>query len=274
MRQRWLVAEQAGKVVGVAHSILVPVPPIYAGAFGPPGLLMEDCCVPSDATDETRQALLDAAEEDLIAAGAKGLLASSINGGVWEPVFKRHGYAPLTQYFAKSGLSQTNGATQGAASENDIDDIVRSSAIHRRILNDLHPLFWKPHPDADARFGAWMRRSLTLADRDMFVAHDAEAFRGYAISQPATPLHFPAPHDISGVGVIDDFYHSAFEYPEHLGTETTEALTLLETAEAAREGHGNHSVLVVCPAAWASKIALLQRAGYRPAMAWHIKRQL
>src|SRR6267142_1590592 len=41
-REMWLVAEHAGRLVGVAHAMTVPVPPLYDGA-SPPGLFLVDC---------------------------------------------------------------------------------------------------------------------------------------------------------------------------------------------------------------------------------------
>lgn len=271
-RQQWLVAEAGGRPVGVTHSILLPVPPIYAGEFGPPGLIMEDCLVSPDAPTGTRHDLLKAAEADLIEAGALILLASSVPGGAWEAEYAGQGYAPLTMYFAKTGLTrQTTFPHVRQATQDDVPGIVAASAAHRRILNDLHPLFWKPHADADTRFGAWMTRSLTLEDRNMFVSEDDGGIRGYAISHPATPLHFPAPHDISAVGVIDDFFHEALTDPRKPGEPWPPAAALVSAAEAARARRGDHSVLVVCPASWTSKIQLLEQLGYRNAITWHIK---
>ncbi|MGZ2256404.1 hypothetical protein [Roseobacter sp. A03A-229] len=272
VRQQWLVAEQGDDLVGVTHTILLPVPPIYAGEMGPPGLVMEDCFVAPHAPPETRDALLTAAESDLVDAGALVLLASSVAGGAWEEEYARHGYEPLTMYFAKTGLSKASKSTHvQPASDSDVPDIVASSAVNRQILDQLHRRFWKPHAEADARFGAWMTRSLTLEDRDMFVSSDGDKVCGYAISQPATALHFPAPHDITGIGVIDDFYHDALEEPQSTDVRCAQALALFEAAEAARGRRGDHSVLVVCPVAWRSKIALLEQAGYRNAMTWHVK---
>jgi hypothetical protein len=83
-RQQWLLAEIDGRVIGITHSILVPVPPVYAGELGPPGLLMEDCFISEEAPLATTKVLLEAAEAELLKAGAKILLGSSIIGGVWE----------------------------------------------------------------------------------------------------------------------------------------------------------------------------------------------
>lgn len=272
-RQQWLVAEADGILVGVTHSILLPVPPIYAGEFGPPGLIMEDCFIAKTAPSRTQNALIQAAEDDLINAGAQILLGSSVEGGVWETEYGRHGYEPLTKYFAKTGLRQAKFDTNvSKATQGDIPGIVSASAVHRQILHDLHPTFWKPHTDADDRFGSWMTRSLTLTDRDMYVSTSDGKLSGYAISHPATPLHFPTPHDISHVGVIDDYYHDAIENPTRLGKNSPQAIALFLAAEAAREARGNTSVLVVCPAAWKSKIEMLTGMGYSNAITWHFKK--
>lgn len=272
-RQQWLVALAGRRLAGVAHSILLPVPPIYAGEFGPPGLIMEDCALAPDAPEGTRDALLRAAEADLTTAGARILLASGIQGGDWDGAYHAHGYAPLTMYFARTGLDRPAAppaAAPGArpATPDDLPGIVAASALNRRILHGLHRQFWKPHPDAGQRFGAWMQRSLTLQDRDLFVTPRGD---GYAVSQPATPLHFPPPHDISGVGVIDDFFHPATADPQALAPSAPQAAALFQAAEAARARRGDHSVLVVCAAAWRSRIALLESLGYRNAITWHIK---
>ncbi|RLJ60147.1 hypothetical protein BCF46_0344 [Litoreibacter meonggei] len=271
-RQQWLLAESGGEIVGLTHSILLPVPPIYAGEFGAPGLIMEDCFVVDAAPDGTAQSLLEAAEADLVKAGAKVLLASSIAEGAWATEYSAQNYEPLTLYFAKIGLTASAGF-KGVrqATESDVPAIVASSADNRQILNDLHS-FWKPHPEADTRFGNWMSRSLTLPDRDMFVSETEGVFRGYAVSQPATALHFPIAHDVSGIGFMDDYFHTDFESHDALRENGTAASALFRTAESALKSRGNNAALIVCPAAWSSKISLLQNEGYEPAIVWYIKR--
>lgn len=271
VRPQWLLAVHQGRVVGLAHSILLPVPPIYAGDFGPPGLIMETCCVAEDAAPDTRAVLLAAAEDDLTAAGAEVLLVSSVTGGAWEPACTARGYAPLTRYYVRTGLRQT--AVQGGvrpARADDVDAIVASSADNRRLLHFL-AAFWKPHDAADSRFGAWMHKSLTLADRDMFVAEEGGIVTGYAISQPVTPLHIPPGHEIAATGVIDDFYHTDLRDPDRLRGGGRGAAQVFEAAEAALCARGNVAALVVCPAAWTSKTALLDAAGYAPAITWFKK---
>ncbi len=271
-RQQWLLAEADGKPVGITHTILLPVPPIYAGESGAPGLIMEDCHVTDDAPADTAQALLKAAEIDLVEAGAKILLGSCAVGGTWEAEYSARNYEPLTLYLAKVGLCEPM-TLQGVrdASDEDVENIVMSGAENRRLLFDLNT-FWKPHSDADARFDAWMRKSLALADRDMFVSETNGEFTGYAISHPATPLHFPTPHDIAAIGVIDDFYHVDLADPSKLAGNGAGASELLYAAEAALEARGNDAALIVCPAAWASKIDVLEAAGYINAITWFIKR--
>ena len=271
-RQQWLLAETQGRIVGVAHTILLPVPPIYAGELGEPGLIMEDCYVTEEAPDGTAETLLKAAEADLTDAGASVLVGSSAVNGPWESEYLAKNYEPLTLYLAKVGLRR-GGPLENVreASEEDVSSIVASSADNRQIKFDLDA-FWKPHPDADARFDRWMKKSLTLTDRDMFVSEVDGEFEGYAISQPATPLHFPVPHDIGGVGIIDDYYHTDFEDPNKLEDEGRAASELLLAAEAALEARGNNAALIVCPAAWASKVSALKNDGYETAIVWFIKR--
>ena len=117
-----------------------------------------------------------------------------------------------------------------------------------------------------------MRRSLTLPDRDMRVSGPPDALEGYLIAQPASRLHFPPAHDISGTGVIDDFYHPDLADPSALANAGAGAMALLRAAEAAFAARGIGAAFVVCPAAWTSKVELLEAAGYATAMVWSIRR--
>ncbi len=271
-RERWLLARESDDVVGVAHTVLVPVPPIYAGEFGPPGLIMEDRYVSKDAPAGTRSSLLEAAEADLIDAGAKVILSSSATDGDWESEFSARDYEPLTLYFAKTGLANKAPA-QGVrkAAEKDVPSIVSSSATNREILSGFDE-FWKPHPDANDRFSDWMAFSLELTDRDMFVTEVDGHFKGYIVSQPVTPLHIPPAHEMSRTGIVDDYYHIDFEDPHSLKDSGAGATLLLRSAEAALAARGCDTALIVCPAAWISKIQLLEAAGYKNAITWLKKR--
>ena len=270
--QRWLVGETGAEIVGVTHAMHVPVPPIYDGEFGSPGLIMEDCCVSAEAPPPTRTVLLQAAEADLVQSGARMVIGTSAADGDWEEEYARQGYDPVTLYFARTRLSDATAIPHvRQANGDDIADIVAASAVNRQILQRLNPSFWRPHAEANDRFGSWMQHSLILSDRDMFVSNSHGEFRGYAISQPATRLHFPSPHDISCTGVIDDYFHQAIADPDTPSADWDEGLALLEVAEAARQKRGDSAVLVVCPAAWRTKIALLEAAGYRKAITWFVK---
>lgn len=271
--QGLLLAEADGRAIGIAHTMILPVPPIYAGGtYGPPGLVLEDCYVTDDAPEGACQLLIEAAEANLIQAGAETLLGQSAAGRVLEKEYEKRGYEPLTLYMARTGLRPAaNLPAVRSAKEADIEDIVSASAEHRRIISELNR-FWKPSDDADARFAIWMRKCLTLADHDMFVSKSDGKFHGYAISQPATHMHIPVAHDISAIGKIDDYYHVDTADPSILPIDAVGGADLLHAAEAALQARGNDAIFVVCPAAWHSKRKLLESAGYRNAMTWFKKR--
>ena len=271
-RQFWQVAEEGGRVTGVVHSMLLPVPPIYAGADGEPGLILPDSFVAPDAPVGTVEALVEAAEATLRGAGARIVLSSFVTGQTWGAAFKGRSYDPLTLYLSRTDLGDAAPATGvRPATEADIPGIVARSAENRAVLFDVDP-FWAIHPEADARFDAWMRRSLALPDRDMLVMGPAEALEGYVIAQPASRLHFPPAHDITRTGVIDDFYHPDLADPDTLADGGTGAMALLRAAEAAFVERGLGAAFVVCPAGWRSKSRMLAAAGYETAMVWSIKR--
>lgn len=271
-RQFWQVAEDDGKILGVVHSMMLPVPPIYAGAAGEPGLILPDSFAAPDAPDGTVNALVEAAEARLREAGARVLVSSFVTGRAWEAAFQRQGYNPLTLYLSRVDLGDAGMPPNiHPATAADVPGIVARSAQNRQVLVDIDP-FWAIHPDADARFSAWMTRSLTLPDRDVLVMGPAETIDGYVIAQPASRLHFSPGHDITGTGVIDDFYHLELANPTSLANEGAGSMALLRAAEAAFAERGMGAAFVVCPAGWQSKIMMLEAAGYEIAMVWSIKR--
>jgi hypothetical protein len=85
-------------------------------------------------------------------------------------------------------------------------------------------------------------------------------------------LLVPDVHDVAAVGVMDDFYHEDFGDISTPADSRSRAEDLLAAAEAAFARRKVDSALVVCPAAWSSKIALLERSGYRAAKLWLLKR--
>jgi GNAT superfamily N-acetyltransferase len=270
-RELWLLAEASGRLVGITHSMIVPVPPVY-GVPASPGLLLDDCFTTPDAPPDTAEALLLATEDALRSAGAGDLIASHPERGPWRPLYDRHGYQPVTLYLAKHPF-KAHDMPSGlrTALPGDLPGIVKLNAEHRATLAGLNPRFWPIRPDADSRFKTWMTHSLTLEDRDMLVAGRPGEMHGYAIAQPISRLLVPAAHDIAAVGVIDDFYDLDFAAVPTLANDGATAARLISAAESAFARRGFVTALVVCPAAWASKAELLKRQGYRTAKLWMFK---
>jgi predicted N-acetyltransferase YhbS len=272
-RGLWFVAEHSGRIVGVTHAMMVPVPPIYDGAAGLPGLLLDDCFTSAGAPSGTAEALLVATEAALRTAGASALIASCPAAGPLRPLYERHGYEPVTLYMAKHRFSPDALPLRvRSAGAEDVPGIVKLSAEHRKTLAKVNPRFWRIHPEADSRFDAWMRRSLTLKDRDMRVAGVPGEVHGYVIAQPCSPLLIPIAHDVAAIGVIDDFYDEEFASVSAVSNCGSSGEDLLAAAESAFAQRGVESALVVCPAAWPSKISLLERRGFLTAKLWMLKR--
>ncbi len=273
MPELWIVAEHSGRIVGVARATIVPVPPIYDIAAGSPGVLQDDCCTSTNAPAGTAEALLSATEAALRAAGVSTMVASCPAAGPRRALYERHGYEPVTLYMAKHRFSpEALAPGVRLAGAQDVPGIVKLSAEHRKRLAELNPRFWHIHPEADRRFDAWMRRSLTFKDRDMLVGAVKDRIHGYIIAQPCSPLLVPIAHEVAGIGVIDDFYDESLADIEIVPKSGASGENLLAAAESAFAGRSVDSTLVVCPAAWSSKIALLERRGYRTAKLWMLKR--
>lgn len=272
-RQIWQVSEHDEAITGVIHSMLLPVPPIYAGRQGEPGLLLPDSAIAPGAPEGTVDALVAAAELALIKAGAKILLSTHVTGKPWRDVFRGRSYDPLTLYLSRTNLGDAGRpSTVRQATEADVPGIVTRAAENKRILFEIDP-FWERHSVADTRFTGWINRSLTLRDRDMIVMGEPENLTGYVIAQPASRLHFPPAHDITGIGVIDDYYHPDLVDPTLLANGGEGATMLLRAAEAAFADRSMGAAFVVCPTRWRSKIEMLEAAGYETAMVWSIKRE-
>jgi hypothetical protein len=270
-RDLYLVAEQNRQLVGITHSMLVPVPPIYDPGVTP-GLLLDDCFISRDAPPGTAEVLLAATEAALQAIGATSFIASSTANAPWQHVCEMHGYEPVTLYLAKHWFAGNPLPPDvRAARAGDVPDIVRLSAAHRRTLHKINSRFWHIHPEADQRFAAWMGYSLTLPDRNMFVAESRNDLAGYIIAQPCPRMHVPLAHDTAGLGVIDDFYSVDYAAVPK-ATDGTSARHLLSAGETAFAKRSIEAALVVCPVGWTSKRTLLQRHGYKTAKLWMLKK--
>jgi hypothetical protein len=272
VRELWIVAEVAGRIVGTTHAMMVPVPPIYESTAGSPGLFLDDCTISDNAPSGTAETLLASTEEALSKGGASSLIASCPTAGPLRRLYEARGYEPVTLYMTKHGFSP-DALPLGIrpAEEDDVGAIVTLSVAHRKTLAALHPKFWRIHPQADGRFDAWMRRSLTLKDRDLFVAIGAGgAVRGYVIAQPCSSLLIPTGHE--ALGVIDDFYDQDFANVSAVADHERRGEKLLAAAESAFARRSVYTALAVCPAAWSSKISLLEQRGFRSAKIWMLKR--
>ena len=267
----WVLAEAAGQIVGLSHAVIVPPPPIYA-VEGRPGLILDDSFTLAEAPEGTSQELLAATEAALKDMGAAGLIASCLENGPWRALFTAAGYEPVTLYMSKHSFAARPAVpSTRPAGLDDVPAIIALSADHRATLQRLNSRFWTIHPEADQRFGGWMRYNLGLTDRDMIVAGPPSAISGYLIAQPITSLHVPAGHDVAPIGIIDDFYATDFAQVARLANGGRGAAGLLAAGERAFAARNVQAALVVCPAAWASKRALLTRAGYRTAKLWMLK---
>jgi GNAT superfamily N-acetyltransferase len=273
-RELWIVAEAAGRIVGTTHAMMLPVPPIYDSTAGSPGLFLDDCTISDNAPSGIAETLLAFTEEALSNGGASSLIASCPTAGPLRLLYEARGYEPVTLYMTKHGFS-ADALPLGIrpAKEDDVGAIVSLSVAHRKTLAALRPKFWRIHPQADGRFDARMRRSLTLKDRDMFAAIGAGgAVRGYIIAQPCSSLLIPTGHEVATLGVIDDFYDQDFANVSVVADHQGRGEKLLAAAESAFARRSVYTALAICPAAWSSKISLLEQRGFRSAKIWMAKR--
>jgi hypothetical protein len=268
----WLLAQDSGRTIGVARAMMLPIPPIYAGKSGLPGRILGDCFTAKDAPLATEESLLLATETALRDSGATLLLASCLAEGQRRSLLERHGYKAITLYMGKVGFEADNLIDNvRPANSDDIPGIVAASAKHRDTLSQISDRFWNIHPDADERFGNWMKVSLGLTDRDMLVAGGAGQVQGYIIAQPISALLVPTAHEVKALGVIDDFYHVDFAHISEVENDGMGAANLLLAAESAFAERNVEAALVVCPAGWASKISVLEQQGYQSAKVWMLK---
>lgn len=262
VRHHWLVAEGDAGITGVAHAANLPAPPIYDLRGGTAGIVLDDTVLPADRSRAS--ALIAAAERATEEAGAVLFVAAC--PADWDErraCFERAGYAATTLYMAKTGLgAHRQEPAVRIATDADLPTVVRLGNAFRAKLKQANPVFWNPRIDADLRFEAWMKTTLTLADRRLFVSDSAGTIDGFLVAQPGSPIHLPAAHDAARIGLIDDFVAAA--YTDHAGA-------LIDAAEADFHARGRTTALAICPAKMFDKAALLERFGYRTANLWMTK---
>jgi GNAT superfamily N-acetyltransferase len=252
--------------------MVLSLPPIYDVGERPLGILLDDFIVVEDAPRGTAEALLLATEAELRTAGAGALIASCLAGSRARQLYRRHGYEPVTLYLAKSGF-RPGARPPGVriAGSEDAPDISRLGAQNRRTLSEINHRFWRFHPEADRRWAGFLRYLMTLKDREVVVAKEAGPLHGYVIPQPVSALHMPAAHDLTRVGMVDDYYDLDFADVPSLRNSGRTAADLLSAAESFFADRGYAAALAICPAAWTSKLTLLKRNGYAKAKLWMFK---
>lgn len=259
----WLLLEDDAAVAAAIHIAVIPPPPIYAG--GIVGVMLGHWHTPAVTTEQ----VVAAAETHFHERHVTKLIGAAPADGAMAATLNRRAYRPTVHYMAKRNLSKTTPAdTVRPAAEADVDTLVGFNREARARLHEANPDFWASHPDADMRFGLWMKFSLTLRDRSMLVNG---AGPGFIIAQPASPIQLPVTADAQSVGVVDDFHDASF------GTSLTHERTgasgaeLLAAAENDFIDRGKTAALAICPTAWTAKKALLTRAGYTTNHMWFVK---
>lgn len=254
-RFAWFLAERGGEAVGVASAGLYPAPPVCQSLLA--GLTGDDLFA---TNPDALLPLLEAAEIFLREGGAAVLVvacpARATERLAW---LEAQGYLPLTLWMLRPlDPRATRPLAVRPAAEADLPGLVRLNAAAQESKRRASPRFWTPHPEAPARFEAWMRRSLSLPDRDVLVHQGPDGVDGFVIAQPSG---LPPAHDGAGVGTLDDL---AADDWASLGP-------LLQAADHAFAGRGYSAVQAICPADWPERRAVLEGTGFRTANLWLLK---
>ncbi len=265
----WVVAENAAGVTAAAHIVVMPPPPIYDLDGGVAGIVLGHWSAHNEGPGD---ALAAALESHLREQGVAMLvIACRADQDAARAAVVARGFRATTNFMLKTTLAPGESAPIRGAGEHDVPDLVAFNREARQRLHEANPEFWRSHPDADARFGLWMKFSLTMRDRSMFVSHHAGRATGFIIAQPASPV----PLSIAAadnVGVIDDFHCATFGRSLDHGTHDGVAGSLLTAAESDFIRRGKSTAMAVCPVAWKSKSDLLTGAGYVTQFTWFTKK--
>jgi hypothetical protein len=230
-------------------------------------LLFDETSVSRAAPDGAFAGLIEAAEREGAAMGAViQLAACAAFQQEKRRALEAAGYGVVTQYLVNHRLADRPASHSAvrAASTADVPAIVAMGAEAQAALCQANAKMWTPHPDAPARFGAWMQYSLTLPDRRILVA-GASKPSGFVIAQPVSAFHLPLTCEREHLGLIDDFWASAF------ATASSDAGDLLSAAEMEFVQRGRTSAMAICPRDWRAKYAILSAHGYIDANTWMLK---
>lgn len=255
----WLLLGESDGTA-VARIAVIPPPPIYDLKGGLAGVVLGTWRV-------TDIEPLDCLLRDRGAAML--VMDCTANEESKRRQLEARGYIATTHYMLKANLAaQTPDATVRQATERDIPDLVAFNREARARLHEANPAFWTSHPDAETRFGLWMKFSLTMRDRAMFVSEGDKNLSGFIIAQPASPIQVPIELDDAQIGVIDDFHCTTFGSALDRARDDGVARHLLQAAESALAAQGKTGAIAICPVAWTAKTALLEASGYKVHHTW------
>jgi hypothetical protein len=254
----WLLTDTSAGIA-VARIAVIPPPPIYDLKGGLAGVAMDTWQLPS----------IEPLERHLRDRGAAMLVMDCrADDAAKRSQLEALGYVATTHYMLKPALAPSAlSSTVRAATESDIPALVAFNREARERLHEANPAFWTSHPDAETRFAFWMKMSLTMRDRTIFVSEHGRP-TGFVIAQPASPIQVPIALDETKIGVIDDFHASSFGTSLVEGREPTPARELLAIAEADFTKRGRTAAMAICPAAWPAKRSRLEAAGYETHHTW------
>ena len=256
----WLLTETGA---GIARIAIIPPPPIYDLKGGLAGVVLDTWQAPS----------IETLDRHLRDRGAAMLVMDCrADDTVKRTQLEASGYVATTHYMLKPALTpQTASTAIRAATEADIPALVAFNREGRERLHEANPAFWTSHPDAETRFGFWMKMSLTMRDRTIFVSEHDGRPTGFVIAQPASPIQVPIALDETKIGVIDDFHCSSFGASLKTAQDAGPAHGLLNAAEADVLTRGKSAAMAICPAAWTAKVRLLEEAGYKIHHTWFVR---
>ena len=258
----WLRAETSAGA-SAARIAVIPPPPIYDLKDGLAGIVL-------DAWQMTSIESLDRYLRDRGVAVL--VMDCRADDTAKRSQLEALGYVATTHYMLKPSLAPKPAATAvRTASETDIPALVAFNREGRARLHEANPAFWTSHLDAEARFGFWMKMSLTMRDRAIFVSEHSGEPNGFLIAQPPSPIQVPIAFDETKIGVIDDFHCSSFGTSLKTAHDAGPAHDLLNAAEADFMKRGKSAAMAICPVAWTAKARLLDEAGYETHHTWFVK---
>jgi hypothetical protein len=255
----WLLAGTSTDTA-VARIAVIPPPPIYDLKGGLAGVVLGTWHM----TD------IEPLDQHLRDRGAAMLVMDcAANDEPKRSQLETRGYIATTHYMLKTNLAaQAPSAAIRQATERDIPDLVAFNREARARLHEANPAFWTSHPDAEARFGLWMKFSLTMRDRAMFVSEDDTNLSGFIIAQPASPIQVPIKIDDAQIGVIDDFHCTTFGSALDRARDDTTGRQLLQAAESTFAAQDKTGAIAICPVTWAAKASVLEASGYKVHHTW------